>query len=186
MVNALQTIPSRMNNAAEPIVLSVSTISGGNRYNIIADSVTLTGTVRTLSKDGPARVHDWMERAIKGVTEASGATYTFDWPTPGNPVTFNDETLATASLPVLADVVGGRTHIQSPPPQMGSEDFALYQQQMPGLFFFLGVGNTAKNITAMIHTEYFDLDEAALPIGVRALVERRARLPVSEVVNGSV
>ncbi|MGV3518347.1 M20 metallopeptidase family protein [Luteitalea sp.] len=169
VVNALQTIPSRMNNAAEPIVVSVGTINGGNRFNIIADSVTLTGTVRTLSKDGPARVRAWMERIVKGVTDASGATYTFDWPTSGNPVTFNEETLAAASLPVLADVVGGRANILSPPPQMGAEDFAHYQQKMPGLFFFLGVGNTARNITAMIHTEYFDMDEAALPIGVRAL-----------------
>jgi amidohydrolase len=78
VVNALQTIPSRMNNAAEPIVVSVGTINGGNRFNIIADSVTLTGTVRTLSKDGPARVRAWMERVVKGVTDASGATYTFD------------------------------------------------------------------------------------------------------------
>ena len=169
VVSVLQTIPSRMNNAAEPIVVSVGTINGGNRFNIIADSVTLTGTVRTLSKDGPARVRAWLERAVKGVTDASGATYTFDWPSSGNPVTFNEETLAAASLPVLADVVGGRANILSPPPQMGAEDFALYQQKMPGLFFFLGVGNTARNITAMIHTEYFDMDEAALPIGVRAL-----------------
>ena len=72
VINALQTIPSRMNNAAEPIVLSVATINGGNRYNIIADTVTLTGTVRTLAKDGPERVKGLMERAIKGVTDASG------------------------------------------------------------------------------------------------------------------
>jgi len=52
---------------------------------------------------------------------------------------------------------------------MGAEDFSLYQQKMPGVFFFLGVGNTEKKIAAMIHTEYFDMDEAALPIGVRAL-----------------
>lgn len=168
VINALQTIPSRMNNAAEPIVVSVSTINGGNRYNIIADSVTLTGTVRTLTKDGPERVKALMDRAIKGVTEASGATYAFDFAV-GNPVTFNEESLATASLPVLAEVMGGRQRILAPPPQMGAEDFALYQQKMPGLYFFLGVGNTARNITAMIHTEYFDMDEAALPIGVRAL-----------------
>jgi amidohydrolase len=168
VIDALQTIPSRMNNAAEPIVVSVATINGGNRYNIIADAVTLTGTVRTLTKGGPERVRSLMERAIKGVTEASGATYAFDFPD-GNPVTYNEETLATASLPVLAEVVGGSANILEPPPQMGAEDFALYQQRIPGLFFFLGVGNTAKKITAMIHTEYFDLDEDALPIGVRAL-----------------
>lgn len=168
VVSALQTIPSRMNNAADPIVVSVATINGGNRYNIIADSVTLTGTVRTLTKDGPERVRAMMDRAMKGVTEASGATYSFEFPV-GNPVTFNDEALTAASLPVLTEVVGGRQHILAPPPQMGAEDFALYQQRIPGLFFFLGVGNTAKQITAMIHTEYFDMDEDALPLGVRAL-----------------
>lgn len=167
VVSALQTIPSRMNNAADPIVLSVGTINGGNRFNIIADQVTLTGTVRTLTKDGPARVRGLMDRMIAGIVEASGATYTFDFPN-GNPVTFNEPTLAQASLPSLASVVG-RDGIQAPPPQMGAEDFALYQERIPGLYFFLGVGNPAKKITAMIHTEYFDMDEDALPIGVRAM-----------------
>ncbi|WP_396625042.1 M20 family metallopeptidase [Luteitalea sp.] len=168
VVSALQTIPSRLNNAAEPIVLSVATIAGGNRYNIIADSVTMTGTLRTLSKDGPVRVRGFMDRMLKGITEATGTTYALDWPV-GNPVTFNEESLAAASVPVLAEAVGDRARVLAPPPQMGAEDFALYQQRIPGLFFFLGVGNTEKKITAMIHTEYFDMDETALPIGVRAL-----------------
>ncbi|MBA2356072.1 MAG: amidohydrolase [Acidobacteria bacterium] len=168
VVSALQTIPSRMNNAAEPIVLSIGTINGGNRFNIIADQVVLTGTVRTLSQDGPERVRALIERVTRGITEASGATFTLDFPA-GNPVTFNDPTLASASVPVLAEVMGGRDRLTSPPPQMGAEDFALYQQKIPGLFFFLGVGNTEKKITAMIHTEYFDMDEDALPLGVRAL-----------------
>lgn len=167
VVSGLQTIPSRMNNAADPIVLSIGTINGGNRFNIIADQVTLTGTVRTLSKEGPERVRSLMDRMIQGIVEASGATYTFDFAA-GNPVTFNEASLTEASLPALASVVG-RDHIQSPPPQMGAEDFALYQERIPGLYFFLGVGNAAKKITAMIHTEYFDMDEDALPIGVRAM-----------------
>ena len=56
-----------------------------------------------------------------------------------------------------------------PPPQMGAEDFSYYQKQMPGVFFFLGVRNEAKKITAMVHTEYFDLDEDTLQLGVRAM-----------------
>lgn len=72
---------------------------------------------------------------IAGVVNAYGATYEFDWPK-GNPVTYNEEALAEASLPALASVVG-RERVVSPPPQMGAEDFALYQQRIPGLYFFL-------------------------------------------------
>ena len=52
---------------------------------------------------------------------------------------------------------------------MGAEDFSYYQKEMPGVFFFLGVRNEAKKITAMVHTEYFDLDEDTLQLGVRAM-----------------
>jgi amidohydrolase len=52
---------------------------------------------------------------------------------------------------------------------MGAEDFAYYQQRIPGFYYFLGVANPARNITAMIHTEYFDIDEAAIQMGVRSM-----------------
>lgn len=166
-VMALQTIVSRQRNANEPTVLSVGSISGGNRYNIIADAVKMEGTVRTLTKDGPTFVRERMDAILKGLTSAYGATYTLDYKE-GASVTWNDPTLTEASRPALESIVG-KSGIVTPPPQMGAEDFSYYQARTPGLFFFLGVGNAKKNITAMIHTEYFDLDEDALPIGVRAM-----------------
>jgi amidohydrolase len=167
VVTAWQNIASRQANAIEPMVLTVGSIHGGNRFNIIADSVRLEGTVRTLRKDGPDWVKARMEAILKGVTSSYGATYTFDFPN-GNPVTYNDPSLTAASLPALEGVTG-KGKLVVAPPQMGAEDFALYQEQIPGLFFFLGVGNEAKKITAMIHTEYFDMDEDALPLGARAM-----------------
>ncbi len=167
VIMAFQTIVSRQRNAAEPAVISVGAIRGGNRFNIIADSVQMEGTVRTLTKDGPAFMRDRMHAILKGLTSAYGATYELVYDE-GAPVTYNDPDLTTASLPALASVVG-QDRLVSPPPQMGAEDFAYYQQKVPGLFFFLGVGNAAKKITAMVHTEYFDIDEDALPIGVRAM-----------------
>jgi amidohydrolase len=166
-VMAFQTIVSRQRNALEPTVVSIGSITGGNRYNIIADSVRLEGTVRTLSKDGPAFVRERMEAILKGLTSAYGATYTLDYKE-GAPVTWNDVALTAASRPAL-EAVAGKENVLSPPPQMGAEDFAYYQARVPGLFFFLGVGNVKKNITAMIHTEYFDIDEDALGLGVRAM-----------------
>lgn len=167
IVLGLQTIPSRQINATNPTVVSVGEIKGGNRFNIIADQVALTGTVRTLSKDGPATVKAKMTQIADGVTKAYGATFTLDY-VEGTAVTFNDPALARQTRGVL-DAVAGQGNIVEPPPQMGAEDFSYYQQQVPGVFFFLGVRNEAKKITAMVHTEYFDLDEDALQLGVRAM-----------------
>jgi amidohydrolase len=83
-------------------------------------------------------------------------------------VTFNDPALARQTRGVLA-AVAGETKVIEPPPQMGAEDFSYYQKEMPGVFFFLGVRNEARKITAMVHTEYFDIDEDTLQLGVRAM-----------------
>jgi amidohydrolase len=166
VVSAFQTIPSRQIDARTPTVVTVGMINGGSRYNIVADSVTLTGTVRSLNKEGPAVVKARMEAILKGATSSRDATYTFDYIN-NAPVTFNDPALVAASLPALRSVAGDG--LISPPPQMVAEDFAYYQQRIPGFYFFLGVANPAKKITAMWHTEYFDLDEDALLIGMRAM-----------------
>jgi amidohydrolase len=167
VVLALQTIPSRLVNAVTPTVVSVGAIQGGNRFNIIADSVELKGTVRTLRNEGPAEVKALMDGLLKGITSAYGASYKLEY-VEGAPVTFNDPALVEASLPALG-AAAGADKVYSPPPQMGAEDFAYYQQQVPGFYYLLGVRNAAKGITAMIHTEHFDIDEAALPLGVRAM-----------------
>jgi len=167
IVMAFQTIPSRQISAVHPTVVSVGEIKGGNRYNIIADKVELTGTVRTLSQDGPATVKAKMEAIAQGITSMYGARYTLDY-VEGTSVTYNEPALARQTRVVLA-AVAGESNVVEPLPQMGAEDFSYYQKQMPGVFFFLGVRNVAKKITAMIHTEYFDIDEDALPLGVRAM-----------------
>jgi amidohydrolase len=167
IITALQTIPSRRIDAQQPTVVSVGIVQGGNRFNIIADEVALTGTVRTLSPDGPKMVREQMDAIAKGITSAYGATYTLEY-VEGAAVTYNDPDLTRATRPALAAVVGDG-HVVVPAPQMGAEDFSYFQKEVPGVYYFLGVRNEAKNVTAMIHTEYFDIDEEALRIGVRAM-----------------
>jgi len=167
VVQALQTIPARMIDAQAPTVLTVGTISGGNRFNIIADSITMTGTVRSLSEAGPSTVKAKMTQMLQGITAASGATYELNYIETA-PVTFNNPALVAASLPALEAAVG-KANLVSPPAQMVSEDFAFYQKKIPGFYFFLGVNNPEKNITAMWHTEYFDMDEEALRVGMKAM-----------------
>src|SRR5688500_1166278 len=167
VVMALQTIPSRQIDAQKPTVVTVGIIQGGNRFNIIADEVSLTGTVRSLDTEGPSVVKGKMDAIVKGITSSFGASYTLKYEE-GAPVTFNELALAKASLPALQSVAGA-DKVLTPPAQMGAEDFAYFQQRIPGFYFFVGVANPAKNITAMIHTEHFDIDEDALAVGMRAM-----------------
>lgn len=166
VIMALQTIPSRQIDAQKPTVVTVGIVQGGNRFNIVADEVSLTGTVRSLDTEGPSIVKGKMEAIVKGITSSFGAGYTLKYEE-GAPVTYNDPALARASLPALEAVAPGK--VTAPPPQMGAEDFAYFQQRIPGFYFFVGVANPAKGITAMIHTEHFDIDEAALAVGMRAM-----------------
>lgn len=166
-VLALQTIRSRRIDTQEPMVLSVGIIRGGNRFNIIADEVTLEGTVRTLNEDVRRQVQQLMHQTLKGVTESFGARYDMLYEE-GAPVTFNDPHLVREMLPTIERVVG-KENVFSPKPQMGAEDFAYFAQRVPGFYFFLGVGNKAKGITAMIHTPEFDVDEQSLVIGTEVV-----------------
>jgi amidohydrolase len=166
IVSAFQTIPARQIDAQQPTVLTVGRISGGNRYNVVADFVEMEGTVRTFSPEGPETVKQKMEAILKGVTSSYGATYELNYFT-NAPVTFNEPALSTASISALKTAFGDK--VTTPPLQMVSEDFSYFQQQMPGFYFFVGIKNEAKGITAMWHTEFYDMDEAALPVGVRAL-----------------
>jgi amidohydrolase len=166
-VLALQTIRSRRINAAEPLVISIGSIHGGNRFNIISDEVKLEGTVRTLSEDVRRQVRELMWQTLAGVTSAHGATFEMEYEE-GAAVTYNDPALVEEVLPTLRRVLGPE-NVLSPKPQMGAEDFSYYQRVIPGFFFFLGVANKSKGIAAMVHTPEFDVDEESIVIGVKVM-----------------
>jgi len=166
-VTALQTIRSRRINTQEPLVITLGSIHGGNRYNIIADEVKFEGTIRTLSEEVRAKAIEMMKQTLAGITSAYGASYEIEFAS-NNAVTYNDPVLVEATLPVLKRILGEK-NVTSPRPQMGAEDFSAYQKVVPGVFYFLGVGNKAKGITAMIHTPEFDADEEGLVIGVKLM-----------------
>jgi amidohydrolase len=168
MVQALQTIVSRQIDARSPSVLTIGEIHGGRRFNIIADRVEMRGTVRALDEAVRADLKERMARTARGVAEAHGTTATLHWEGDGNPVTSNDPALTRSTVPTLQRVCGASNVIEVKP-QMGAEDFAHYARRIPGCYLKLGVRNAERGLTAMIHTEDFDIDEAALPFGVRAL-----------------
>jgi len=166
-VLALQSIPSRRVNSLDPIVISVGSVHGGNRYNIIADEVKMEGTVRTLNEDVHRRVLQLMRESLAGVTSAYGATFDLHFEE-GSAVTYNDPKLVEATLPSMRRVVGDANLIPLRP-LMVSEDFSYYGKVVPAFFYFLAVGNKAKGIDANWHTPEFDIDEESLVVGVKVM-----------------
>lgn len=166
-VMALQTIRSRRIDATQPLIISVGIIHGGNRFNIIADEVRLSGTVRTHDEEVRRRVPELMRQILAGVTSSYGASYELDWD-PRAAAVYNDPALVSESLPAMKQVLGEK-NVNSLAPFMVSEDFSFFQQVVPGFFYFLGVGNKAKGITAAWHTPDFDVDEESLVIGTKVM-----------------
>jgi amidohydrolase len=166
-ISALQSIRSRRIDPLEPLVITIGTIKGGDRNNIIADEVKMEGTMRALNEDVRKRAQDLMRDTLRGVTTSYGATFEllFDG---GNPATYNEPALVEETLPLLRRLVGAENLI-APKPFMPAEDFSFYQKVVPGFFYFLGVGNKAKGITAGWHTADFDVDEESLVVGVRVM-----------------
>jgi len=166
-VTALQTIHSRRINPLEPLVITVGTIKGGDRFNVIADEVRMEGTMRTLNEEVRSRAQKLMRETLAGVTAAYGATFDLQFDSP-NPVTYNDPRLVEETLPTIRRIVGA-ANVLSPKPFMPAEDFSYYQKVIPGFFYFLGVGNKAKGLTPAWHTADFDVDEESLVLGVKVM-----------------
>lgn len=166
-VSALQSIKSRRIDAFEPVVITIGTIHGGNRQNILADEVKMEGTVRTLSEDVRNRVEQLMRETLAGVTKAYGAKFEMKY-SRGTMVVDNDPKLVAETLPILRRVLGEKNVLEAPK-RMGAEDFSFYQQVVPGFFLRLGSGNKAKGITAEGHTPEFDIDEECLVTGVKVM-----------------
>ena len=166
-VTALQTIHSRRIDPLEPLVITIGTIKGGDRNNIIAGEVEMTGTMRAFSEETRKRAQQLMRETLQNVTAAYGAS--FDLKFDGsNPVTYNEPALVEETLPTIRRVVGA-ANVVAPKPFMPAEDFSEYQKIIPGFFYFLGVGNKARGITAAWHTAEFDVDEESLVVGVKVM-----------------
>lgn len=170
VVLGLQTIVSRQVDITQaPAIVTIGSIQGGVRGNIIPDSVTLVGTVRTLDPEMQLEIHERIRRTAEGIAAAAGATaeVTIDR---NNPVTFNDPDLTGRMAPTLRRVAGdGRAY--EVPPSTTAEDFSRYQQRIPGLFAFLGVADPEADpmTVAPNHSPLFNPHEGALPLGVRLL-----------------
>jgi len=168
IVTALQTIVSRETNPLESRVVTIGTIDGGSAFNIIPQSVHMTGTLRALSREDAELGAASLRRIVSHTAEALGTTAAIDYEFGYPPVINSCESVAFLR-PILQQVVG-EGNVVEPEISMGGEDFAYYLQQVPGAFVFLGTRNVAKGLTAPHHNPKFTFDEDIFPIAVSIFV----------------
>ena len=170
IVLGLQTIISRQSDlTAAPAVITIGSIHGGLRSNIIPDSVVMVGTIRTLDLGMQEKIEERIRRTVAGIAQSAGATADV-YISGGLPITYNDPDLTRRMAPTLERVAPSRDAAERPP-STGAEDFSYFQQEIPGFYFFLGVRKKGVSLeeAAPHHSPYFFSDEGALPVGVRAL-----------------
>jgi len=168
-VTAMQTIVSRRADLTRtPSVITVGAFNAGLRENIIPDSAVLIGTMRTFDRAVRTQLQDELRRTALGIASASGARADVAF-FPGYPVTVNDSALTRRMLPSLERVSPGKVALAKL--SMPAEDFSYYQEKVPGMFVFLGVTprGTSSAAAPANHSPLFDVDESALPVGVRTL-----------------
>ena len=167
VVTALQHIVSRNIDPLDPAVVSVTQFHAGTTFNVIPNSAELAGTFRYFDGALRDRIPELMERIIKGICDAHGATYTFAVERGYRPVV-NDATLS-ARLERVVERTFGADVLLPTRPTMGGEDFSAFQQRAPGVFAFVGAGNAFEEILYPHHHPRFNVDEASLDIGLRYL-----------------
>ncbi|MBV2130791.1 amidohydrolase [Arsukibacterium indicum] len=170
LINAINLIPARQIDVTKaPAVVSFGQVHGGIRWNIIPDDVKLEGTIRTFDSEMREDLIARMAHTSKHIAKASGAEADFHVHNFAA-VTWNDPALTDWAMPSL-QWAAGDNGVASIKPITGAEDFSFYQQQIPGVFFFLGISpaNTPLSEVPPNHSPMFDVNEDALITGVRAL-----------------
>jgi len=175
VVDALHSIVSRYVSPLQEAVLTLGTIQGGSRNNIIADEVKMTGTIRTTNPHVRAEIAERVRAIVSGISEALGGSGEVEI-RPGYAALINHDWVVDLIAEEAAALMGAESIIWRDKASMGVEDFSFFMQERPGSFYHLGCGNPGKGISAALHSNGFDIDEDCLPIGVAMQVGITLRL----------
>jgi amidohydrolase len=168
----MQTIVSRRLNILDSqAVVSIGMVKGGTRNNIIPQKVVLEGTIRTFEKSYLEKIHEEIKTIATNVAEAHNASANVELAVYGNyPVTFNDLDLSAQLEPSLIKASDGK-YMRMSVPRTGAEDFSFFAQEVPGLYFFLGVNPENQESSYTNHSPRFYIDDDALDTGVKAFIQ---------------
>lgn len=167
IVQAVYAIVPRSTDARDPLVVSFGVIQGGINPNVVPESVQLRGTIRSTDSDHSRGAKQRIREVIDGIAQANQVRASFSIAYSLPPVV-NDPSLTGICKSVVEDLVGTEGLVYVDKPSMGGEDFAWYLREAPGCMLRLGVGTPLKAVRHL-HSTRFDVNEAALPIGAKAL-----------------
>lgn len=168
VISHLQQIVSRNVSALDKVVISVTMLNAGTAYNIIPDTLTITGSTRCFDEEIRKNIPSWIEKIVKGITDAHGASYEFTYSL-GYTSVVNDQKVTK----LMEDTIRerwGEEDIVFIDPVMPGEDFSEYLKKAPGCFIQLGAGNPEKGFTYPHHHPRFDFDEDCLVRGVELFI----------------
>lgn len=170
VVMALQTLPSRVNNPFNSLVVTVGMMNGGTKENIIADHVELVGTVRVFNKEFRSGMPERIEKLVKSVAEGYGCTAECDYYFGPSPLINEWEDLVELAQGAVTKEMG-KDSLKSLTKMMGAEDFSVYMEHVPGVYGYLGARNKEKGIDCVHHHPAFDVDESVLCHGTGIYVQ---------------
>ena len=171
MINSIQTIVSRNMPLVEaPAVVSIGSIHGGVRSNIIPESVYMLGTIRTLDKSMKELVLKRLDEIVESIAKANRTKAKISYNI-AYPVTYNDPELYNAMLPTL-ERVNGKDKVIIMKPKTVAEDFSFFQKHIPGLYFMIGGSKKGSDLTKVAphHTPDFYVDDSAMQTGIKSMV----------------
>ncbi|WP_421992948.1 M20 aminoacylase family protein [Roseococcus sp.] len=159
IATAAQTIIARNLNPADPAVISITKIGGGDAYNVIPETATMSGTARFFSRKVGEQVHEALKRVVEGVAAGLGCTAVLDWRLIFAP-TVNAPEQTDSYVAAATELVGEAKVVRGKPPSMGSEDFSFMMEQVPGAYILVGNGEGA-----MPHNPRYMFNDEAIPYG---------------------
>ncbi len=168
VITALQNIVSRQISPLDSAVVTIGTIQGGARYNVIADTVQLEGTCRNLNPEVRNKMPERIGAVVKGVCEALGATGELEYIRGYSP-TVNNHELFPFVYETIKEVVGEENTVIPQNSALGGEDFSYYCERVPSCFFWTGVLTPGATIYPL-HNGSLSPDEGALPVGIEVMV----------------
>lgn len=165
LITEIQSLISRRLSPLVPAVISLGSIKGGSKNNIISNYVELEGTVRALECSVMDQLEDMLERLCQGIALAHGARIELSFER-GYPALVNDCELHKKLMPLAREALGEDNVIEFDQPSMGADDFAFLSREIPSSYYFLGSGIRGKK-NYPIHHEKFLADELSLEAGLR-------------------